>query len=141
MMVWVRCEDCEKWSEDCTCLCGFEPENEESLIWWAERINEDLDSAEREQTRKELGYCTAPDCYRCGSEDYEHYDYDCYDRDDDDYRDHYDYDLCYRCHREDCHESHYGECDWEVFGKKASEEWNNPLRVLSRALEETACPA
>jgi hypothetical protein len=149
MKVWSRCADCSAWDEDCTCLCGFEPENEELLICGAEKSNNVLLFVEQEQARKEFGYCTSPDCtrcYPCNEEwadwderqcDYVHDGYE-YDYDDDDG---YDEHVCYDCGEICSSEMWTGLCGWDDYGRRTSEEYNNPLRVLSRALTEAACPA
>jgi hypothetical protein len=146
--MWVRCEDCEKWDEDCTCLCGFEPENEESLICGAEKSNDALDFAEQYTLRKGLGYCDSIDCGRCCPCDEKWADWD--ERQCDYAPDGYEYDyaglydehVCCDCvgigHRGCCG---VVLCGWDEYGRKTSEDYNNPLRVLSRALTEAACPA
>jgi len=146
MKVWSRCADCGAWDEDCTCIGGFDPENEESLIFYAEKLAGNLEFYEQEKARKELGYCNQKDCNQClgrGGPDCHEYDYDYYRRfDPRDRRSHYYEDCdnyedypCSYCGDDDCmaasDNEDYNDCSWKVWAEELEDRRSDPLRQLA----------
>ncbi len=128
MVVWSRCADCGAWDEDCTCIGGFDPENEELLIFYAEKMAGALAFYEQEKARKELGYCAVVHCTSC---DGEHRD--CSDYEDCEDCDNYE-DYCLYCGDDDCmaaSSDYYNDCSWKVWAEELEDRRNDPLRQLA----------